>query len=76
MDVEVQNRFHEFLAEFLRKEIGLDVQQVTTYNKVECSSGYCDTCYRESTDIDINYIDSHENAAIYTFYGTMGEFFN
>jgi hypothetical protein len=75
MDAEVEKRFKEFLAEYLRRECNRDVKLVTGVNEKVVSGGYCETCWYESTEVDIFYVDSKDNAKVYNFYGTMAELF-
>lgn len=75
MEDAVQKRFYEFLAEFLRKECNIDAAEVTYAKEETFYGGGCSTCYFESTEVNIDYIDSNGVENSYTFYGYMSELF-
>ena len=56
-----KNRFHEFLAEFLREEHNIkDLVRVTNYYEESYYSGGCETCAYEVHELHIWYVDSND----------------
>jgi hypothetical protein len=76
MNEATTKRFNEFFAEWLRDECDLKVTRVTNVRQVTNSSGYCESCYSEWEEVEIDYVDGEGNDQTYEYYGTLAEFFN
>jgi C4-type Zn-finger protein len=68
--------FYEALAEYIRDNAygSRDVAKVTSFEEETIESGYCETCYYESTEVWVYYEDSDGKAKKYEYYGNMAEF--
>jgi len=56
-----KDRFHEFLAEFLREEHEIeDVVRVTSYYEESYNTGGCETCSYDVHEVHIYYVDSED----------------
>lgn len=47
--------------------------KVTAYEEVEKSTGYCETCYYEWTEVDILYVDTEGKERKYNYDGDFGD---
>jgi hypothetical protein len=61
------------LAEYLRDVKHLDAVEVTDFEDVQKSDGYCETCYYEYMACDITYKNSAGKTQVYEYYGTVAE---
>lgn len=48
------------------------VATVLGYREVTKQHGYCDSCWYESWEVEIDYIDNVGNERMWTWYGTFG----
>lgn len=67
-----KDTFYGALAEFVR-ERGYDVAEVTLFEEETVASGFCETCYYESTEVHIYYLNSDGVGRRYEYYGNMAE---
>lgn len=76
MDEKALDRFHGFIADYLREKDDLSIQEVRSVEEVTRTGGYCETCYYEELVLEIYYIDLDGNNRTYDYYGSLAEFFN
>jgi hypothetical protein len=60
----------------LVKERDNEATKVVAYQEVTRSSGYCETCYSEYTEVDIHYLvkgDKTKTPKTYVYSGDFGE---
>lgn len=68
-----KEKFYEALAEMLRSEYAVDAVRVTAFEDYTYQSGYCETCYYETTRCNIYYVDSEDETQMYDYYGSFAE---
>jgi hypothetical protein len=66
--------FYEALAEYIRNSGYTDVAKVTRFEEETVESGYCETCYYESTEVWVYYETSEGVSLRFEYYGNMAEF--
>ncbi len=71
--------FNEALLESMKNMINdnewmdTKAEKVTAYEEVEKAGGYCETCYHEWTEVNINYLDTSGKEQVYNYYGDFGD---
>jgi hypothetical protein len=73
MNGKTQERFYQFVQDFINEEHDITAVRVTNVEQKTNSSGYCESCYSEWEEVDITYIDGHGSQQIYNFYGSLAE---
>lgn len=74
MDGMQKERFHRFIADYLREECDVkDVVAVSNVAQEHYADGYCETCYHEWDEVDVTYVALDGTTRVYNYYGSISE---
>lgn len=82
MNEKQKERFHEFIASWLRDHVNDyqymqrehgDIERVIDVKEKQSFGGFCNTCYFESVDVVITYVTSTGEVKEYSYSGSMAD---